>query len=111
MITAIKLPQVGQELEWKLPTNVKHDAMLLTETTKPVDFKTDTNLNNEFKVVCYFTNWAWYRQEGGRYLPEDLDSDLCTHILYGFAVLDTTSLTIKSHDPWADIDNSKYIYY
>lgn len=63
--------------------------------------------DDRFKVICYFTNWAWYRQEGGKFLPEDVDTDLCTHVLYGFAVLDGSQLTIKSHDPWADIDNSK----
>lgn len=64
--------------------------------------------NLDFKVVCYFTNWAWYRQEGGKYLPEDIDTDLCTHIVYGFAVLDRDSLTIKTHDSWADLDNEFY---
>lgn len=58
-----------------------------------------------FKVVCYFTNWAWYRQGKGKYLPEDIDSDLCTHIIYGFAVLDFSNLIIKAHDSWADFDN------
>lgn len=62
----------------------------------------------DFKVVCYFTNWAWYRQEGGKFLPEDIDPDLCTHIVYGFAVLNRESLTIKTHDSWADIDNDMY---
>lgn len=98
-MVAIKLPEVGQEIEWKLPS---------AESTKPMNFKADTIIDDEFKLVCYFTNWAWYRQEGGRFLPEDLDPELCTHILYGFAVLDSNSLTIKSHDPWADIDNSKF---
>ncbi|XP_018313223.1 probable chitinase 3 [Mycetomoellerius zeteki] len=68
----------------------------------------DSSKNDEFKVICYFTNWAWYRQEGGRFVPEDIDPDLCTHVLYGFSVLDGSSLTIKSHDPWADIDNKFY---
>ncbi|XP_026668803.1 probable chitinase 10 isoform X2 [Ceratina calcarata] len=63
---------------------------------------------DKFKVICYFTNWAWYRQNGGKFLPEDVDTDLCTHVLYGFAVLDGSQLTIKSHDPWADIDNKFY---
>ncbi|KAG7164861.1 chitinase 10-like 4 [Homarus americanus] len=60
------------------------------------------------KVVCYFTNWAWYRQGAGKYKPEDIDSTLCTHIVYGFAVLDSTGLVIKPHDSWADIDNKFY---
>lgn len=59
-------------------------------------------------VVCYFTNWAWYRQGDGKYLPSDIDADLCTHITYGFAVLDPNTLTIKTHDSWADIDNDFY---
>lgn len=68
----------------------------------------ETPMQNDYKVVCYFTNWAWYRQEGGKFLPEDIDADLCTHIAYGFAVLDRESLTIKTHDSWADIDNDMY---
>lgn len=60
-----------------------------------------------FKVVCYFTNWAWYRQGIGRYLPETIDERLCTHIVYGFAVLDYENLIVKAHDSWADYDNSK----
>lgn len=63
---------------------------------------------DEFKVVCYFTNWAWYRQSGGKYLPGDIDPDLCTHVIYGFAVLDTDQLIIKPHDTWADLDNKFY---
>ncbi|XP_018794816.1 PREDICTED: probable chitinase 3 [Bactrocera latifrons] len=63
---------------------------------------------SEFKVVCYFTNWAWYRQNGGKFLPEDIDPDLCTHIVYGFAVLNRETLTIQPHDSWADLDNKFY---
>lgn len=64
--------------------------------------------DSDYKVVCYFTNWAWYRQNGGKYLPEDIDAKLCSHIVYGFAVLDRESLTIKPHDSWADLDNHFY---
>lgn len=86
--------------------------MTVAPTTVGVPVSSTTSsdqleLDDEYKVICYFTNWAWYRQEGGKFLPEDIDVDLCTHVLYGFAVLDGAQLTIKSHDPWADIDNSK----
>lgn len=64
--------------------------------------------NGEFKVVCYFTNWAWYRPGEGKYKPDDIDENLCTHIVYGFAVLNGETLTIKTHDSWADIDNHFY---
>ena len=58
--------------------------------------------------MCYFTNWAWYRPGIGKYRPEDIDPTLCTHIIYGFAVLDSNKLTMKPHDSWADIDNNFY---
>lgn len=63
---------------------------------------------NGFKVVCYFTNWAWYRPGDGKYTPDDIDESLCTHIVYGFAVLDRETMTIRTHDSWADIDNRFY---
>lgn len=104
----LKPPSVGQDLDWKPPTTTMEPTTALSEqTVKPVD-RVHDDAKDEFKVVCYFTNWAWYRQEGGRFVPEDIDPDLCTHVLYGFAVLDGSSLTMKSHDPWADIDNKFY---
>ncbi|KAK6618323.1 hypothetical protein RUM44_002775 [Polyplax serrata] len=75
------------------------------ETSEPPP----VNSNSEYKVVCYFTNWAWYRPGIGKYSPENIDYDLCTHIAYGFAVLDPNTLTIKPHDSWADIDNEFYL--
>ncbi|XP_071653528.1 LOW QUALITY PROTEIN: probable chitinase 10, partial [Temnothorax longispinosus] len=77
------------------------------QTTTTVD-RVSHDSSGEFKVICYFTNWAGYRQEGGRFVPEDIDSDLCTHVLYGFSVLDGSSLTMKSDDPKSDIDNKFY---
>ncbi|XP_055600306.1 probable chitinase 10 [Uranotaenia lowii] len=84
-----------------------------TTTRKPArpvikDPEVELTGSNEYKVVCYFTNWAWYRQGDGKYTPDDIDDNLCTHIVYGFAVLDRESLTIKTHDSWADIDNRFY---
>ena len=60
------------------------------------------------KVVCYFTNWAWYRNGAGKYTPDHIDPSLCTHVNYGFAVLDSERLVMKPHDTWADLDNKFY---
>ena len=60
-----------------------------------------------YQVVCYFTNWAWYRPGRGKYKPDDIDASLCTHIVYGFAVLDNNKLVLRAHDSWADFDNGK----
>lgn len=57
------------------------------------------------KVVCYFTNWAWYRQGLGKYLPQNIVTNLCTHINYAFASLDPQTLTVQPKDPWTDLDN------
>ena len=65
--------------------------------------------DSEYKVVCYFTNWAWYRPGIGKYKPDNIDSSLCTHIVYGFAVLNPSKLIMAPHDSWADIDNSKLL--
>lgn len=60
-------------------------------------------------VVCHLTNWAYHRNGDGKFVPENLDSKLCTHIVYSFATLDPQTFLMKEFDPWTDIDNSKYI--
>ena len=40
----------------------------------------------------------------GKYLIEDIDTSLCTHIMYSFVVLDSTTHLMKAHDAWLDID-------
>ena len=63
-------------------------------------------LSGDYKIVCYFTNWATYRQTGGgKFDPENIDYKICTHIIYGFAVLDSNTLLVKSHDPYADMSD------
>ena len=37
------------------------------------------------RIVCYYTNWSQYRPNEGKFLPEDLDTSLCTHMIYAYA--------------------------
>nr|XP_022917656.1 probable chitinase 10 isoform X3 [Onthophagus taurus] len=92
------------------PTTTSPDLPVITTSHKPSQPGTTPSIPSEdgYKVVCYFTNWAWYRQGDGKYMPSDIDDTLCTHINYGFAVLDPNDLVIKPHDTWADIDNEFY---
>lgn len=96
---------VEAEGEPELPPTIHSSTVVPAPTHSTTESLVNTN--SDFKVVCYFTNWAWYRQGSGKYLPSDIDPDLCTHIVYGFAVLNGDQLIIKPHDTWADFDNSK----
>lgn len=49
-----------------------------------------------FLRVCYYTNWSQYRKDIGKFLPEDLDPYLCTHIVFAFATLKNNKLA--AHD-------------
>nr|XP_049698952.1 probable chitinase 2 isoform X1 [Helicoverpa armigera]XP_049698953.1 probable chitinase 2 isoform X2 [Helicoverpa armigera]XP_049698958.1 probable chitinase 2 isoform X3 [Helicoverpa armigera] len=56
------------------------------------------------KVVCYIATWAVYRPDPGKFSLEDLEPSLCTHLVYSFAGLNETTNTIKSLDPWQDLE-------
>jgi chitinase len=44
------------------------------------------------RVVCYYTNWAQYRQAEGKFFPENIDPNLCTHVIYSFATMTASQL-------------------
>lgn len=58
--------------------------------------------------MCYYTNWSGYRKGDGKFVPENLDPTLCTHIVYAYSTLEPNDLIIKSFDPMADIDNGEF---
>lgn len=54
------------------------------------------------------TSWAFYRHSDGKFVPENVDTRLCTHVIYAYASLSPDDLIAKEFDPWADITNSKF---
>lgn len=64
--------------------------------------------NNSKKIVCYVTSWSQKRENVERFIARDLDLDLCTHLVYGFAILDDDDLTIKMPDYW-DAKDEKFL--
>ncbi|XP_061191573.1 uncharacterized protein LOC133199721 [Saccostrea echinata] len=47
----------------------------------------------EYKLVCYYTNWSQYRTGIGKFFPQDIDPNLCTHIIYAFGKLIGNKIT------------------
>ena len=47
--------------------------------------------SSDYHHVCYFTNWARYRNglinQQKDVFEMDLPGDLCTHLMYGFAMV------------------------
>lgn len=72
------------------------------------DAKSMRKKSSFHRVVCHITNWSFYRKGEGKFVPENLDTKLCTHIIYSFATLEPDSLELREFDPWGDIENQLY---
>ena len=55
--------------------------------TNSISSSSAINTDSDYKLVCYYTNWSQYRPKIGKYLPEDIDPFLCTHIIFAFGWL------------------------
>ncbi|XP_044759513.1 probable chitinase 10 [Coccinella septempunctata] len=57
----------------------------------------------DYKIVCYYTNWSQYRTKIGKFTPEDILPDLCTHIIFAFGWLKKGKLSsFESNDETKD---------
>lgn len=59
-------------------------------------------------VVCYYASWSAYKPDDGHFVIEDINTNLCTHIIYAFASLNETNNVIVPSDPSLDIDQGGY---
>lgn len=100
-----KLVQVSGEQQ--LYNNRLPDIYHFTSSALKDNTVSGLRQGEEKYVFCYFTNWAFYRKGEGKFVPENIDQSLCTHIIYSFSSLEADSLLMKEFDPWADIDNGK----
>lgn len=56
-----------------------------------------------YQIVCYYTNWSQYRTKLGKFQPEDIQPDLCTHIIFAFGWLKKGRLSsFESNDETKD---------
>ncbi|XP_069179704.1 chitotriosidase-1 [Procambarus clarkii] len=59
-------------------------------------------------LLCYYASWAHYRQDVAKYTVGNIPVELCTHLVYAFAILDPKTFLAKQHDPWLDNDLHNY---
>uniref|UniRef100_A0A2A4K931 chitinase n=1 Tax=Heliothis virescens TaxID=7102 RepID=A0A2A4K931_HELVI len=60
---------------------------------------------SEKAVVCYYGTWATYRTGLGKYDVTDINPNLCTHLIYAFAGIDSEGNVI-SLDPYLDLPDN-----
>jgi len=48
---------------------------------------------SSYRRVCYYTNWAQYRTAYGKFQPQNIPLQLCTHLVYAFASMNGNRLT------------------
>lgn len=53
------------------------------------------------RVVCYLGSWANYRTGNGKFVVEDIDPFLCTHLMYAFAKVQNGK--VASDDTYLDL--------
>ncbi|XP_043485682.1 chitotriosidase-1 [Polistes fuscatus] len=56
------------------------------------------------KIVCYFGSWSTYRPDAGKFEVENIDPNLCTHIIYTFVGISEEG-EVKVLDSWQDLPN------
>lgn len=60
------------------------------------------------RIVCYYTNWSHKRPGSGKFGPEHLDPNLCTHIIYAFYGLKDSKLVPTEEIDQSDSDQAPY---
>ncbi|XP_001604515.2 probable chitinase 10 [Nasonia vitripennis] len=67
------------------------------------ELQSSKGATEDYKIVCYYTNWSQYRTKIGKFMPEDIQPDLCTHIIFAFGWLKKNKLTsFESNDETKD---------
>ena len=68
--------------------------------------QTDTKYIDDRKVVCYYANWAVYRQGDAKFTPQNINPYLCTHLIYAFGGLGKDD-TLVPFDEYQDIEKGE----
>ena len=87
--------------------NIKH--LFSGDVSTEVREKRQTEVRDDRKVVCYYANWAVYRQGDAKFTPQNINPYLCTHLIYAFGGLGKDD-TLVPFDEYQDIEKGeKYL--
>ncbi|CAG2176839.1 unnamed protein product, partial [Oppiella nova] len=64
--------------------------------------------SGNYKVVCYWGSWSYYRPNAGQFQPKNMDPNLCTHMMYGFAKLNENTNKIEVFEADLDLGDEDY---
>ncbi|CAH2098230.1 unnamed protein product [Euphydryas editha] len=65
-------------------------------------FLSTYSVTAEKLVVCYYGTWAAYRYGLGKFNVSNINTDLCTHVIYTFVGINSQG-TVISLDPYLDL--------
>lgn len=73
--------------------------------THPIQ-QTPSQVQSTFKLVCYISNFFYsnYYEKDARYSLKSIDTDQCTHIIYGIGKMNDDEIHIEFHEFWTDFD-------
>ncbi|XP_036320027.1 endochitinase-like [Rhagoletis pomonella] len=81
--------------------------LLLALTLTAVAIGT-ANSEQSARIVCYFTDWAINRPGIGRYVSENIPTELCTHLIYSFIGVNDTDWSVLVLDSEVDVDQNGF---
>ncbi|GAB1597576.1 chitinase-like protein 3 [Argonauta hians] len=68
-----------------------------------------TEVQGSKKVFCYYSSFAQTRQGIGKFLPENIDPFLCTHVIYAFVDISDDGRSLRPFN-WNDITPGTGLY-
>ncbi|CAL8099114.1 unnamed protein product [Orchesella dallaii] len=57
-------------------------------------------------LVCYWGTWSHYRLGAGQFRVENIDPNLCTHLVYSFFLLEEATSKVTYADAWLDLPST-----
>ena len=61
-------------------------------------------LIESYKLVCYYSNWAYGEAKPHNYDVEDIPPEQCTHLLYAFTGVNDKTWELSIQDKRHDVD-------